>query len=388
MNAKRIYLDYASAAPLRHSVKSAISELFDGAIGDPSRIYFEGVLARDIIENARLVVSEFAGVSPRQFIFTASVTEAASLSIYSALSKNPGGTILVSEVEHSGIKKACVSFAKLFKSEVRFLDVKSDGSIKVDELENYLKTARSRGEKLALIALQWANQEVGTLQPVKDVSVLAQSHEVPLLIDAAQVFGLMEFNLKDINADYICVSSIKMGGPPGIAGLIVSGLRKINPLFFGQQERARRGGLENMIGIVGFAAACKELSKTNAVVSLAENNQKLTQLAHKMLKDIDGIEFYGNLANKVPHILSFGLDNLEAEGCLIALDQHGISIHSGSSCSSEGLEESDVLKAMGISQTKPIRLSVGWNSKDQDIEIFVQTFIEVVYSLRKLVTNY
>lgn len=388
MRSKRIYLDYASLAPLREGAKKAMHYAVENYSGDPARIYFEGAIQRDYIEQARAEIALLGNVQERELIFTSSVTEAVSLAVFSILIKNASGPILISQAEHSSVKKASENFAKIFNVEVQRIGIDSKGVIKIDQLENQLLTLAKQGRSPSLVAVQWANQEVGTIQPLDTIIDLAKKYEVKTLVDAAQAFGLIPTDFKRLGADYVAVSSAKMGGPSGIAGLILGNGSKVSPLFYGEQERARRGGLENFIGIAGFSGACEELLEPSALQNLADKNLHLTRKIHDGLLDLEGIDFYGDLEARVPHILSFGINDVEAEACLIALDQKGIAIHSGSACSSESLEPSEVLEAMGISQTRPLRVSVGFNTTEEEISVFLEEFFEVVSSLRALARRF
>jgi cysteine desulfurase len=237
-----------------------------------------------------------------------------------------------------------------------------------------------RLEGLALVNVQWGNHEVGTLQPVPEV--VAACHEAGVLVhvDAAQAVGRVAFDFAGDDADLVSVSAHKLGGPRGVGALLVRRGLRLEPLLVGgAQERLRRGGLENVAGAVGFAAALEGLDP----VAEGARQHQLTERILVGATALDGVLRHTPPA-RLPHIACLGLDGVEAEPVLLGLDQAGIAVHSGSSCSSELLEPSPVLEAMGADGDRSLRASVGWSTTSADVEAFLTALPEVLAGLRAL----
>jgi cysteine desulfurase len=235
-----------------------------------------------------------------------------------------------------------------------------------------------------LVSVQLANHEVGTLQPAADVVRLLreQASDGPVVhVDACAAAGHVAVDFHALGADLCSVTGHTFGGPKGAAALLVRrGLRFPPFLVGGAQERARRAGIENVAAIVGFAAACTAVDDHE----WARERALADRLATGVVDRVAGIERYGDPDAHLPHLVCLGVDGVEAEPILLALDQRGVAVHSGSSCSSESLEPSPVLAAMGVDADRSLRASVGWSSTDDDVDRFLDAFPAVVGSLREL----
>ncbi len=234
-----------------------------------------------------------------------------------------------------------------------------------------------------LVTIQLANHEVGTLQPAADVCAAARELDVVVHVDACAGAGHVPIDFRALDADLCSVTAHKLGGPKGAGALLVRrGLRFPPFLVGGAQERARRAGIENVPAWVGFGAAC-------AAVDLdaeAAAQRALITVAAGVIDRVPDVERFGAESPEasLPHLLCFGVHGVEAEPILLALDQHGVAAHSGSSCSSETLEPSPVLAAMGVDADHSLRISVGWSSAPADVERFVEVFPGIVERLRGL----
>jgi cysteine desulfurase len=363
----RHYLDHASTSPLRPGVLDAMLAWFDAA--DPGRVHTEGRMARVAIEQAREKVAALVGARPREVVFTSGATEAINAAVFGAARRTPAGHAVLAAVEHSAVRDAT---ARHFHQSA-LVKVDGRGRIDVAALAGALPGA-------ALVHCQWGNHEVGTVQPVADIVALARGQNVLVHIDAAQAVGHVPVALGD--ADLMSVSAHKFGGPKGVGALIVRRGLRLDPLILGgEQERARRGGLENVAAIVGFGAAAE-----SAAANLAEEQLRNTAHTQRMLDaaaSISGVVVY-TPADRLPHIACVGIDDVEAEPVLLGLDQAGIAAHSGSSCSSESLEPSPVLQAMGVDGERSLRLSVGWSTTEADVDAVVDALPRVVERLRSL----
>jgi cysteine desulfurase len=204
-------------------------------------------------------------------------------------------------------------------------------------------------------------------------------------VDAAAAAGHVPFDVEALGADLVSVSSHKLGGPAGVGALVVRRGLRIEPLLVGgEQERGRRAGLEDVVGAIGFGAAAATLSGPDRMASESSAARHHTDRMLEAAGRVTGVHPYGDTVRRVPHILCLGVDGVEAEPVLLGLDQAGVAVHSGSSCSSESLEPSPVLEAMGVDGERSLRLSVGWSTRDADVDAFVAAFPDVVGRLRSL----
>ena len=204
-------------------------------------------------------------------------------------------------------------------------------------------------------------------------------------VDAAQAAGHVPLDLAALGADLVSVSAHKMGGPPGTGALVVRRGLRVRPLLVGaEQERARRAGLENVAGAVGFGAAAASLLEAGRLAAEAERARALTASVLKAATALPGVGAYGDPVDRLPHIVCLAVEGVQAEAVVLGLDQAGIAVHSGSACSSESLEPSPVLAAMGVDPESSLRVSVGWSTGDHDVEAFCRALPAVVGRLRDL----
>ncbi len=383
----RHYLDHASTTPLLPAAVTAMRSWLERSgtpdgTGDPSRVHAEGREVRGAIETAREQVASLAGVPPSRVVFTSGATEAANTAVESVAPE----ISLCARVEHS-----CVLQASRRAGEVREVAVGSDGVIDVDHLRALLREVRSRSLATAplLVHCQWANHEVGAVQPVYDVARVCADSGVPLHVDAAAALGHVPIDLGAVKADYVSVSAHKLGGPSGVGALVLGRGVRMRPLVVGaSEERARRAGMENLLGIVGFGAAAAELVADGSgglharAAEAAGHRDAIAAAA----TSVEGVSVLGppRAANRLPHLLCCSIEGVLGEAVLLGLDAAGIAAHSGSACSSEVLEPSPVLEAMGVDPDRSLRLSVGWSTSEEDVEAFRQAFPDVVARLRSL----
>jgi len=240
---------------------------------------------------------------------------------------------------------------------------------------------------VALVNCQWCNHEVGTLQPVSEVVARCRSAGVPVHVDAAAAAGHVPMALDALGADFVSVSAHKLGGPPGIGALVVRRGLRLEPFVIGgAQERARRGGLENVLGIVGFGAAAAALNEPGRLEAEEAAARRLTDALVDSAMSVEDVVALGDSIRRAPHIVSVAVGGVQAEAVLLGLDRSGIAAHSGSACSSESIEPSPVLAAMGVDPDRSLRLSVGWSTTEADAEAFASAFPLVVEHLRALGT--
>ncbi|MCL4446160.1 MAG: cysteine desulfurase [Actinobacteria bacterium] len=381
----RHYLDHASTSTLRPDAARAIQRWLETLPGDPARIHEDGHRTRVLIEEARENVAELAGVSPRQVVFTSGGTEAANTATWAAARSRPGASILCSNVEHSAVRDASKRLAP-----VEEIPVERSGRIDPASVADMLSTRRS--EPPALLHCQWANHEVGTVQPVAEIVELCHEHGVRVHVDAAAAFGHIAKALGELGADMYSLSAHKLGGPPGIGALILKKGTRIEPMLVGgQQERSRRAGMENVPGIAGFGAVAALLADDDRSLVRTEISTARRHIDEliKTALNVDGVTFVGEKdpLGRLPHLACLGVEGIEAEPILLGLDRAGIGVHSGSACSSEYLSPSPVLEAMGVDSNRSLRISVGWSTTRDDIDAFNDAFPTVVEGLAALRVN-
>jgi len=384
----RHYLDHASTSPPRPEAVEALSTWLAlagrGEVGDPGRIHVEGMHARVALEQAREQVAALLGARSREVVFTSGATEAIAAATWGAVRRavDAGARphVVLSAVEHSAVRQSSATFAEAFGGEVTVVGVDRAGRVDLDEL---LAAVRP---DTALVHLQWGNHEVGTVQPVAEAVAACRERGVLVHVDAAQAAGRVPVHLGALGADLVSVSGHKLGGPAGTGVLYVRrGLRVAPLLLGGDQERARRAGLEDVPALVGLGAAAESL----AGGALAEEEPRSRALTGRLvdgLATIDGVHLLGDPSpdGRLPHLVCVAVDGVEPQGVLLGLDQRGVAAHSGSACASEGLEPSPVLEAMGVDAHRSLRLSVGWNTTPDDVDAVLAALPDVVGRLRSL----
>jgi len=378
----RHYLDHASTTPLRPEARAAMSEWAAlGVTADPGRVHTEGRMVRAALEDARDQVAGLFGVRPRQVVLTSGGTEAVNAAVWGVLSDDRGAPVACADVEHSAVRDAS---ARLGTPVV--LAVDGLGRIGPEAVGEAIgRTTTEHGRLPALVHCQAANHEVGTLQDVAGVVAVCRAAGIPVHVDAVAAAGHVPLDLASLDADLVSVSSHKLGGPAGVGALVLRRGLRIEPLLVGgEQERGRRAGLEDVMGAIGFGAAAGALSGPGRLDAEAAAATAATGRLLAAACEVDGVAPYGDTDRRVPHILCLGVAGVEAEPVLLGLDQAGVAVHSGSSCSSESLEPSPVLQAMGVDGERSLRLSVGWSTTEADVDAFTGAFAGVVARLRDL----
>ena len=371
----RAYLDHASTSPLRPAALDAMLPYLREHHADPGRLHAEGRATRVALETAREQVATFLGARPREVVFTASGTEAVNTAVWGALRRagKHAPHVVTTEVEHSCVRDA------LARSRAEVTSVGVDGTGRFDP-GAVLDAMR---DDTALVTVQLANHEVGTVQPVAEVAAAARERGVLVHVDACAAAGHRPVDFRALDVDLCSVTAHKLGGPKGAGALLVRrGLRLDPMLVGGAQERARRAGIEDVPAWVGFGAACTACD----VGAEAVAQRALVDVAASVTGDVPGVVRYGpaDADGSLPNLLCLGVEGVEAEPILLALDQYGVAVHSGSSCSSETLEPSPVLAAMEVDAERSLRVSVGWSSTRADVDRFVEVFPGIVERLRGL----
>jgi cysteine desulfurase len=344
----------------------------ESAFGDAGRLHAEGRATRVALETAREQVAAFFRARPREVVFTSSGTEAVNAAITGALARR-GGAAVITAVEHSSVRDAVARAA----SEVTVVGVDRTGRFDPSEV------VAAVDHDTALVSIQLANHEVGTMQAAAEIAAALRErdHEALVHVDACAAAGYAVVDFAALGADLCSVTAHKFGGPLGAGALLVRRGLRIPPLLVGgAQERMRRAGVENIPASIGFGAACAAVD----LVAESSVERALVDRAASVTASVPGVERFGD--GSLPNVFCLGVDGVEAEPILLALDQHGVAVHSGSSCSSETLEPSPVLEAMGVAADRSLRVSVGWSSTTSDIERFVEVFPGIVERMRGLRT--
>jgi cysteine desulfurase len=364
----RHYLDHASTSPPRPEAVEAMVSWLRQPAGDPGRVHAEGLAARAAVEEAREQVAALVGARSREVVFTSGATEAITAACWGAAER--GGHQVLAAVEHSAVRRAAERHG-----EVSVVGVDAQGRVDPDEL---LAAVRP---DTALVHLQWGNHEVGTLQPVAEAVAACRERGVLVHVDAAQAVGHVPVAFDDLGADLLSLSAHKLGGPAGTGALLVRRGLRLRPLLEGgDQERARRAGLENVPAVVGFGAAA-------AAVDVAAEGAEQRRLTERVLAGVaalDGVRVHGDPTGRLPHLVCLGIDGIEPQAVLLGLDRLGVAAHSGSACASEALEPSPVLEAMGVDALRSLRISVGWSSTDADVDALLDALPQVIGELRAL----
>ena len=352
--------------------------------GDPGRIHTEGMQSRVILEAARSEIAAFLGARSREVVLTSGATESIATAVWGAVTRSVDAghlpRVVCSAVEHSAVRRAAATFTRHAGGTV--IEIGCDRRGRIDTAAMIEAVTPST----ALVNIQWGNHEVGTLQEVAPVVAACRELEVLVHVDAAQAVGRVPVDFGSLGADLLSVSGHKFGGPPGCGvRLIRRGLRLAPLLTGGDQERARRAGLEDVMSAVGLAAAMSSLTPDRLAAEERQSRRQVASLVD-LATGIDGVTLLGDddPAGRLPHLCCVAIDGIEPQGVLLGLDQHGIAAHSGSACASEDLEPSPVLAAMGVDAHRSLRLSVGWNTSDADVDAVGRHLPDVIGRLRAL----
>lgn len=377
-----IYMDNAATTPIKKEVIDAMIPCLENEFGNPSSIYKVGRNSKRILEESREVVAKAIGASAKDIYFTSGGSESDNWAIKGIVeaNKNKGNHIITTKMEHHAVLHPC-QYLEKNGFEVTYLDVDEYGIVKLDELKKAIKA------ETILISIIFANNEVGTIQPIKEIGEIAKENNVIFHTDAVQAIGNVKIDVETLNIDLLSMTAHKIYGPKGIGALYIRKGIKITPLIHGgAQEKRRRAGTENIPSIVGFAKAI-ELATEN----IEDHNVKMIKLRDKLINDIrekiDYVKLNGHPEKRLPGNVNFSFEFIEGESLLLSLDILGISASSGSACTSGSLDPSHVLLCMGLPHEiahGSLRLSLGDFNTEEEIDYVVENLVTIVDRLRKM----
>ena len=373
------YFDNNATTRVAPEVVDAMLPFLREHWGNPSSVYTFGKQVTGHVETARAKVAALINAEPREIIFTSCGTESSNSAIHSALAAHPSRRhVLTTAVEHSATLKFCAALQKQ-GYDITFLPVESDGGLDLHLLEKSIRP------DTAVVSVMWANNETGVLFPVEEIAAVCRSKNVCFHTDAVQTPGKLKIDVKDLGVDMLSLSAHKLHAPKGVGLLYVKRKTKYHPYVIGGgQEHGRRGGTENVAGIVGFGRAA-ELALSHL---LDENTRVLAlrdKLESEILRHIPGTVRNGAKEPRLPNTANLSFDAVEAEGILMLLDQLGICVSSGSACTSGSLDPSHVLMAMGCSVARArgsVRFSLGMYNTDAEVDYVLKHLPPVIAKLR------
>ena len=375
-----IYVDNAATTKMSEAAIQTFTDLIRDTYGNPSSLYEFGQQAKDVLEQARRDVAEAIGAQPNEIIFTSGGSEADNQAIMSAakIGEIRGKKHIVSTAfEHHAVLH---TLNKLKKQgfEITLLDVHENGIVNAAEVEAAIR------EDTCLVTIMYANNEIGTIQPVKEIGEVCRKHNVTFHTDAVQAVGHIKVNVVEDNIDMLSASGHKFHGPKGVGFLYVKkGVGIFNLIEGGAQEKGKRAGTENVPGIASMAVALKE-----SVANLDAYKAKLTPVRDRIIKGLSEIPhsaLNGDANNRVPSNVNYCFEGIEGESLLLLLDDKGIAASSGSACTSGSLDPSHVLLAIGRVHDVAhgsLRISLGEDITDEDVEYIIKSVKEVVEYLR------
>lgn len=379
---KMIYLDNAATTRTAPEVVEAMLPYFSEFYGNASTVYEFGGKSKEAISQARGIIANAIGAKENEIYFTAGGSESDNWALKAAAEayKGKGKHIITSKIEHHAILHTC-QWLEQNGFEVTYLDVDEFGVVKLEELKKAVRP------DTILISIMFANNEIGTIEPVAEIGKIAREHGVLFHTDAVQAFGQVPINVDELNIDMLSSSGHKLNGPKGVGFLYIrKGVKIRSFVHGGAQERKRRAGTENVPGIVGFGKAA-ELALADMKERTDRERELRDYLMERVLKEIPFTRVNGDRTNRLPNNVNLCFQFVEGESLLIMLDMKGICGSSGSACTSGSLDPSHVLLAIGLPHEiahGSLRLTLGADTTREDIDYTVDTIKEIVSQLREM----
>ena len=379
---KLIYLDNAATTKTAPEVVEAMLPYFTEHFGNPSSIYSFAAGNKEVITSQREIIAKALGAKTNEIYFTAGGSESDNWALKATAEayKDKGNHIITTKIEHHAILHTAEYLEKK-GFEVTYLDVDEDGVVKLDELKAAIKPTT------ILISVMYANNEIGTIQPIKEIGKIAKEHGILFHTDAVQAFGQVPINVEECNIDMLSASGHKLNGPKGIGFLYIrKGVKSRSFVHGGGQERKRRAGTENVPGIVGIGKATEK-----AIQTMQNRTSKEVELRDyligRVLEEIPYTKLNGHPEKRLPNNANFSFRFIEGESLLIMLDMKGICASSGSACTSGSLDPSHVLLAIGLPHEiahGSLRLTLSDETTKEDIDYVIECLKEIVANLRRM----
>ena len=374
---RQVYLDYSATTPVKEEVLREMIPYFTEHFGNPSSLYTMGLESKEVLEQARARVASLIGAQSGEIYFTGCGSEADGTA--DAL-KHKGTHIITTKIEHHAMLHSC-NFLEKQGFAVTYLDVEPDGTVNPQKLEEAIR------DDTILISIMLVNNEVGTVEPVEALSAIAKKHGILFHTDGVQALGNVPIDVKKMGVDMMSLSAHKIYGPKGVGALYVrKGLRISNYLYGGAQEAGRRAGTENLAGIVGFGKAA-QLAEKNFERHVSHCREMRDYLIERITSEIPDVFVNGSMKHRHPGNANITFKYIEGESILLLLDSKGISVSTGSACSSKSLEPSHVLTALGVPVEMihgTVRFTTGDFTTREDIDYTVDQLKEIVSKLREL----
>lgn len=379
---KMIYLDNAATTPVDERVVEAMLPYLKENFGNPSSVYQFSSYSKSAIQEARETIAASLKAEPNEIYFTGGGTEADNWALkgIAEMLESKGKHIITTKIEHHAVLHTCEYLEKK-GYEVSYLDVDEEGRIDLAQLEKAIR------EDTILITIMFANNEIGTIQPIKEIGAIAKNHGVLFHTDAVQAYCHVPIDIKEMNIDLLSASGHKINGPKGIGLLYIrKGIKLRAFIHGGAQERQRRAGTENVPGIVGFGKAVEI-----AMSELEERIEKETMLRDYLIEQIKAhipyVTLNGSITDRLPNNVNFSMRFIEGEGLLISLDMAGICASSGSACTSGSLDPSHVLLAIGLPHEiahGSLRMSISHLNTKEELDTVVNQLKKIVERLRTM----
>ncbi len=379
---KIIYLDNAATTRTRPEVAEAMMPFFTEYYGNPSSVYDFSTPAKKAVQEAREIIASSIGAQAREIYFTGCGTEADNwaLKVAADAYREKGNHIITSKIEHHAILHTC-EYLEKHGFEVTYLDVDENGVVKLEELKKTIRPTT------ILISIMFANNEIGTIQPIRQIGEIAKEHGILFHTDAVQAYGHLPIQVDTLHIDMMSASGHKINGPKGVGFLYIrTGVKIRSFMHGGAQERKRRAGTENVPGIVGFGKAAKL-----AIPSMEERARHESELRDylmdRIMEEIPYARINGDRNNRLPNNANFAFQFIEGESLLIMLDSKGICGSSGSACTSGSLDPSHVLLAIGLPHEiahGSLRLTMSEDNTKEEMDYVVDSIKEIVQRLRDM----
>lgn len=377
------YFDYAATTPIDKRVLKEMLPYLKEKYGNPSSVHSRGQKAKEGVDKARRQIAKFLNCKEQAITFTGSATEADNLALKGIIkaSEQKKPHIITTEIEHSAILKTC-KFLEKEGIEVTYLPVDKNGLVKLSDVKDAIQ------DNTVLVSIIYANNEIGTIEPIKEIGSYLKSLEgVYFHTDAVQAVNYLDCDVKKLGVDLMTISAHKIYGPKGVGALYINQEIPIEPIITGGgQEFGLRSGTENVPGIVGFGKAIEIITK-NQKKEKKKIKKMRDNIIEKVLNEIPNVKLNGPKENRLANNINFTFKNIDGEGAVIALDQKGIAISTGSACSAKNLKASHVLKEIGLSNIEAhgsIRITLGRFNKEEDVAYLLKNLKSTVEKLRKI----